>query len=824
MTNRAPEMTAEHLLEYKNDAIKILETQIDMLSNIESDILHNENSTQNNKESKGILNIEKCNEFKEILKGEIHKLQSFDVVLAVVGTMKAGKSTTINAIVGREILPNRNRPMTSLPTLICHNKNQVKPKITFNAKPINDFLSSVNEALKSYEIEKPTSEISHLINFIQDGKNFKNQYEGETHIFDFLQLLNDLVRLTAILNEIAEKAVLKFPYDSYKNIDALPIIEVAFKLEESFETKGRFMLLDTAGPNEAGHKELLDLLREQLQRSSAVMLVLDYSQLNSEAEDSIKNELEDIPSIQKSRLFALVNKFDQKSANSDDAEATKNHIFNNLLKDKIEFKHIYPVSSQRAYLANRMFSSLSNDENKPDYKAGSWVADFASRAYGEDAEEDYEEASMKKLHKSAEKMLERSSISSPLSEVILNMQKNAPYIALQSALSGSSEVFEKLHNFFNIRGHFANREKMNADEIAALDKTIENLRNQIGTLQSMSAQIRSSFDDAKKNTFEELEKKEKKREIHENIKKTLDEIFDNHQDSLETSSKRNRSPFLKLLLTDLKDLVKSSDEKLSRAKSNAKSNKETLIFSNKTDFDQFQEAVQESIDIIIQGINSQYSEILDRSIEDTKKVTGKLYSQCNDTLVNIQDEFNKEGIKEIKIESVTKRILRNENNVRKKMSLGEQFSKRRRTVHQSGVIGKTKRLFGGLFKKDWGTYEIEETSYTIRKKDVVKNINNLLVQDVVAPLKTQISKALDDLLQQNLESIEDFNTTIENIVAEMNNAISQEKIPELEAKKEYKNKIKQLQKVSDETEENWESLASKFGVEKINSKKDSLAA
>lgn len=822
MTNRTPEMTAEHLLGYKNDAIKILETQIDMLSNIESNILHNENSPQDNKESKGILNIEKCNEFKEVLKGEIHKLQSFDVVLAVVGTMKAGKSTTINAIVGREILPNRNRPMTSLPTLICHNKNQVNPKLKFDAQPINYFLSSVNQALKSYKIEKPTPEISYLINFIQEDRVFENEYQGETHIFDFLQLLNDLVRLTAILNEIAEKAVLKFPYDSYKNIDALPIIEVAFKLEESFETKGRFMLLDTAGPNEAGHKELLDLLREQLQRSSAVMLVLDYSQLNSEAEDSIKNELEDIPSIQKSRLFALVNKFDQKSANSDDAEATKNHIFNNLLKDKIEFKYIYPVSSQRAYLANRMVSSLSNNKSKPDYKAGSWVADFASRAYGEDAEDGYEYANVERLYQSAEKMLEKSGISSPLSEVILNMQKNAPYIALQSALSGSSEVFEKLHNFFNIRGHFANREKMNADEIAELEKTIQNLHNQIGELQRMSEDIKKSFYKAQRNTFEELEKKEKKREIHESIKNTLDVMFDNHSDN--SNSNQNQLLRIKEFLSNVKDTFKGRNERLEKAKSNATSNRDTLVFTSKNDLSQFQEAVQENIDIIIQGINSQYNEILDQSIEDTKKVTGKLYNQCNDTLANIQDEFNKEGIKEIKIESVSKRILRNENNIRKKMSLGEQFSKRRRTVHQSGVIGKTKRLFGGLFKKDWGTYEIEETSYTIRKKDVVKNINDLLVQDVVSPLKSQISKALDDLLQQNLRSIEDFNTTIENIVAEMDNAILQEKIPELETKKEYKNRIKQLQKVSDEIEENWEVLASKFNVEKISSNKDSLAA
>ena len=49
------------------------------------------------------------------------------LVLAVVGTMKAGKSTTINAIVGREIMPNCNRPMTALPTLIRHVPGRVQP-------------------------------------------------------------------------------------------------------------------------------------------------------------------------------------------------------------------------------------------------------------------------------------------------------------------------------------------------------------------------------------------------------------------------------------------------------------------------------------------------------------------------------------------------------------------------------------------------------------------------------------------------------------------------------------------------------------------------
>ena len=122
-------MTKLALNGYKDDAIKILQTQISMLSDIESDILSKEEQSKiDESKSEGILTQETCKEFKQVLKGEVHKLQNFDVVLAVVGTMKAGKSTTINAIVGREILPNRNRPMTSLPTLICHNKEQKIPR------------------------------------------------------------------------------------------------------------------------------------------------------------------------------------------------------------------------------------------------------------------------------------------------------------------------------------------------------------------------------------------------------------------------------------------------------------------------------------------------------------------------------------------------------------------------------------------------------------------------------------------------------------------------------------------------------------------------
>ena len=66
------------------------------------------------KDERRSLDTESQPQAIEMLENERRKLENLDMVLAVVGTMKAGKSTTINAIVGAEVLPNRNRPMTEI--------------------------------------------------------------------------------------------------------------------------------------------------------------------------------------------------------------------------------------------------------------------------------------------------------------------------------------------------------------------------------------------------------------------------------------------------------------------------------------------------------------------------------------------------------------------------------------------------------------------------------------------------------------------------------------------------------------------------------------
>ena len=815
-------MTKLALNGYKDDAIKILQTQISMLSDIESDILSKDEQSKNDEsKSEGILTSETCKAFQQILKGEVHKLQNFDVVLAVVGTMKAGKSTTINAIVGREILPNRNRPMTSLPTLICHNKEQKIPKLTFNSQPINDFLVDVKNAIEVYSIENPSPEIVELIQFVLQDRLFSDSYNGETDIFDFLQRLNDLVRLAATINSIADDEVLKFPYDSYQNIDALPMIDVAFKLQDDFETNGRFMLLDTAGPNESGHKELLGLLREQLKRSSAVMLVLDYTQLNSEAEESIKNEIEAIPTIQKSRLFALVNKFDQESANADDAETTKKHIFNNLLKEKIDLEHIYPISARDAYLANRMESYLLENQNKPDYKEGTWIEDFAKQVLGKRAEQKYEKMDVEDISEELGALIDDSRMSEPLTDVILNMQKNAPYIAIQSALAGASDVFEKLHNFFNIRGHFAEKEKMTDEEIANLENTITDLLTQIELLETMSNEIKNDFKLISSNAKEKMNEKENKRDIPNKIEKNLKDMFDirteETKDNLEEVDSKGVKKIWQFLTTidNLEERQKLRDE-LDLAREEAKSSENELIFLDEKTLNDFREKVRINIDSMISDIYNEYNIILNESIKDTQNITKNLYEVCNTTLGNLQEEFRKEGVQGITLEKPDMYNIKNEVDVPGNLSLNEKSQSKTIMKSQLGLPGVTKRFFGKMFKKDWGKKQVEITTYNINKREITKDLQKTIDLKITIPLKKEITLTLSDILEKNITSIDQFNKTIENIVEEMNNAIVQEKMPDLEKKMLYKKKIKDLQTSSQDIEEDWENLSDKFAVEKVD--------
>lgn len=832
------EMTVQEILGYKASTLSILSKQIEILQKAEQRILPKKADLDDAKAKDSVLTVEKSGELQEILTNEINKLEQFDVVLAVVGTMKAGKSTTINAIVGREILPNRNRPMTALPTLICHNPAKDIPSITIDPTVLNQFLSQLQAKLHLVpKSDKMHQDMHNLIDFIADGGQFNNYYEGEEHIFEFLYQLNDLVRLSKDVSnaqaEQGEKEILHFPFDEYKNFNNLPMIEVAFKLESDFETQGRFMLLDTAGPNEAGQDELKEALVEQLARSSAVMIVLDYTQLNSDAEKDVKDQIEKIPTVQKSRLFALVNKFDQKNANSDEADATCKHIFNNLLKDKIELDNIYAISAQDAYLANRMKAYIEEHGDKPEYQPKTWVEDFVNKRFGGDSEE-YEEASDKTLEKRLNKLVEASRMAEPMQNVIVNMQRNAPFISIQSALAGAGYVFDRLHNVLNIKGVFAEKENLTEQQIAELQAKIFELQADTQSLQESRNEILSDIQQIQAKIDERVNLKDKIKSIRKETKLSIGELFDNQaekdKEELEKEKegkldeiKNERKSFWKILgkigLISENELEKRASI-LEEFKGKMQTNGNQLIFSKEQDLEDFKAKVFEMVNTFIElYIVTEFENILAESVNEAHNTTSKLNTKGEELLALLQEKFEKDGF-DLRIEFDATANLDADVISIGNIDITVDERQHTKTYLQSGFFGKAKRGLGSLFNTTWGTYTESYETYTIYKGDMILQIVETIDDEFIEPFKEQVEEKIREVMTAVLNNIDDFSHKVDEITYEIQQSLEHQQTMAHLSKAEQEDEkrfISSLRQSHDDLDVDWQKLKEKFKVEDIKS-------
>lgn len=813
-------LTQAEINGYKDTLIAILQKQIGILDNLKDDL---ERDKRNGVNQDGILNYDKTINFAEKLNGEIAKLQNFDVVLAVVGTMKAGKSTTINAIVGREIMPNRNRPMTALPTLICHNAEQHTPKLKINSSTLNGFLNTIRPSISQLNIKddyQDNKEMIELIEFIDLGNKFQDEYMGEENIFEFLKQLNDLVRLAKHIEN--QGSSIKFPFDDYKNFKNLPMIEVAFNITVDTDTNGRFMLLDTAGPNEAGQEELITSLEEQLERSSAVMVVLDYTQLNSQAEADIKAQIDKIPTIQKNRLFALVNKFDQKNANSDDKDSTKKHIFNNLLKDKIELDNIYPISAYDTYLGYRMTTALKSE--KPAYDAINWVGDFASKLYGRRPEQTYNAITPEELAKDIQDLLDDSLMQEPIEKVIINMQKNAPLIAIQSALVEANDVFNNLNNKLNISNMFAEKGEMTQKEIDELNQTIESLENRLADLQADREKISNKIEQVKQDIDKNINLDDKIKLLNNQAKLTIEEFLGRENEDIKQEQDelvgKNRSLryLLRLASKETPETLRKEREDLDKLRERAKSDGNKLIFSEMSDLQSFEQKLEQQLVSYAQNnIMSSFTKILKKSENQVVEVVKDVQQDCLEILSQMSDDFAKKGV-DLRIEFNPMGELKKHAGRLNRFKLNVQTETHTGTRKQSGVWGSLKRGLGGLFGQSWGNDKVDYETHTIYIDEMTKQLTESIKDEIILPLKEQVQEKTSALLYQGLYHINKFESTIDDIVAEFKQGMEQEKhhtSRNIQEKEQYYKAIMQNKKVHDEVKEDWDSIARIFDVQEI---------
>ncbi|EFN4074434.1 dGTPase, partial [Escherichia coli] len=281
-----------------------------------------------------------------------------------------------------------------------------------------------------------------LLDILADNDWLKNEYHGEEEIFTGLASLNDLVRLAAAMGT-------EFPFDEYAEVQKLPVIDVEFShLVGMDECQGTLTLLDTPGPNEAGQPQMEVMMRDQLQKASAVLAVMDYTQMNSKADEEVRKELNAIADVSVGRLFVLVNKFDEKDRNGDGADAVRQKVPAMLNSDVLPASRVYPGSSRQAYLANRALHELRKNGALPVDEA--WVDDFVREAFGPMVEEDDWKDSTK-VNKKAEKLWNISLIDQLITEVIQSSHSRAAALAVDSAAAKLMQNAENVSEYLSLR-------------------------------------------------------------------------------------------------------------------------------------------------------------------------------------------------------------------------------------------------------------------------------------------------------------------------------------------------------------------------------------
>ena len=480
-----------------DEADRLLQLNINLLRQMveEPDVL-----SDSKNENRLLFDKQKALKRIEELEGEQIKTARREMVLAVVGTMKAGKSTTINAIVGQEILPNRNRPMTSVPTLIRHVPGKTEPVLHLeHIQPVRNLLITLQEKLATpagqqvAQTLQQTGDTRELLDILTDDGWLKNEYHGEEEIFTGLASLNDLVRLAAAMGTA-------FPFDEYAEVQKLPVIDVEFSHLVGMDAcQGTLTLLDTPGPNEAGQPQMEVMMRDQLQKASAVLAVMDYTQMNSKADEDVRKELNAIADVSAGRLFVLVNKFDEKDRNGDGADAVRQKVPAMLNSDVLPASRVYPGSSRQAYLANRALHELRKNGTLPVDEA--WVDDFVREAFGR-MKKDYVCKDSELATEGATDLWECSLIDQLITEVILSSHSRAAALAVDSAAAKLMQNAENISEYLSLR-HQGLMQSIQSLQ-AHITSLLEDIREIADCQEQVTADVRMAMEEIDARTRELL--------------------------------------------------------------------------------------------------------------------------------------------------------------------------------------------------------------------------------------------------------------------------------------------------------------------------------
>lgn len=459
---------------------------------------------------------EKYAKFQREVADATRNVSDLELRMAIVAPMKAGKSTIINAIVGQELLPSRNAAMTTLPTEIIFDPQLAEPVLvltqqiqdvfrdTFIAlqRKISELgLARVQERMAQYpHLAKLPEKIQGMTGIAIDSK-----ISGRLPIINSLRALNDIIRLCSVLDPLSD------PLQSLIDVPRIYSPFYRSGITDRADIAGKLVIVDTPGPNEAGENlKLVNVVAEQLQASSVILIVLNFTELNTKAEDEIKKDVARVIELRgKDNLYVLVNKVDQRKEGDMTPEQVRQFVAAEFgIGEGEQNDRVFEISARWAFSAANFLGEVQQ-------RPGAEVAQLrTARSLAQDVfpldwEEELEDTTVAQLQKKAEKLWKKSGFDLFLTNAVNALMTEAAPRCITSSLKIAKGRLLELLEDTQLRSRAINEDGDKLRwEVAALDEDINSIENCRNSLQEIE-QLKIDLQEKLNNILESLQQEGK---------------------------------------------------------------------------------------------------------------------------------------------------------------------------------------------------------------------------------------------------------------------------------------------------------------------------
>lgn len=270
-----------------------------------------------------LRSVENDNEMTDVL-SKFSDASGKDVPLCIVGNYSAGKSSFINSLIGSEILPSGDEPVTAKIFQIKQSVYDDRAKIEFSYNESDCIISLEDD---DYELVCPSRGF-----FIDEIEEIIKNVTSDP--------------IDVIVNRVLS-FVNSYKYTEKENISDVISLEVPFTGVLG-RSNNPFIIFDTPGSNSASNVDHFEILKEAMHNlSNGLPIYLsEYNSLDSTDNEKLYNEISDIKELDSRFAMIVVNKADMARLPSEGySEKFEERILNYTVPRNLYSEGVYFVSS-----------------------------------------------------------------------------------------------------------------------------------------------------------------------------------------------------------------------------------------------------------------------------------------------------------------------------------------------------------------------------------------------------------------------------------------------------------------------------------------------